>query len=763
MAILEENGYEANAPRVTHLVPLALNWTVSWCWKFSYSVQTILSIIVLAFEVPLLLESLAEAENGTLFLPEVTCQTVRALLLFTVAASGLVNTVLALVSPSAAEETQPLLAESSNRDHANSGYGAVPENNNLDSDAHSNSQDNTDSDSDSDDDDAASIKRQRAKRLKETGGWWGYLRDFSLFVPFLIPKNDRRVQLCILASLLVIAADRALKIIVPLQLGVLTDKLLAHESPYSALAFWLLGSLVDDGLLQLLETLAKIPIKQFSYRQITTAAFRHVMTLPIEFHSERDSAEVMKAIEQGESLADLLEVVVIDILPTFVDLIIAFGFLSWKFNTYVSLAMIIASVAYISLEIITSSWNVEARRQSSKAKREEARVMHQAVQGWQTVTYFNMLGFENRRFGQAVEKQLSADRKWSTRDAYTQAILESMVPLTFSALAGLVLYEVAQGRSSPGGFVFLLQYWDYIIYPVKFLSNNYRYFMSDLVDAERLLNLLQTKPTIFDKEGAKDLENVTGHIAFQDVQFSYHPRQQTIHDLSFGVRPGETVALVGETGAGKSSIMKLLLRLYDIDGGRITIDGHDIRDITLGSLRDALGVVPQDPLLFNTTILENLRYAKPSATDEEIYDACRAAAIHEKITTFVDGYQSQVGEQGLKLSGGEIQRLAIARVFLKDPPILLLDEATSAVDTHTEASIQSALDKLKNGRSTLVIAHRLSTVASADQILVIHNGRIVERGTHDELLSKRGRYEKLWMKQITSRASGSEDKQQELL
>ncbi|CAO2652311.1 Nn.00g005940.m01.CDS01 [Neocucurbitaria sp. VM-36] len=277
--------------------------------------------------------------------------------------------------------------------------------------------------------------------------------------------------------------------------------------------------------------------------------------------------------------------------------------------------------------------------------------------------------------------------------------------------------------------------------------------MSDLIDAERLLALLQQKPTVVDREGAFEIRNVEGYVTFEDVSFADDIRKTTIRNLYFSAQPGQTVALVGATGAGKSTITKLLLRFYDVAGGRIYIDGHDIRDVKLDTLRNLVGVVPQDPLLFNGTILENLRYAKRSATFAEIIEACQAAAIHDKILTFTDGYQTRVREQGVKLSGGEVQRLAVARVILKDPPILILDEATSANDTHTESNIQRALDAFKNRRkrTTFVIAHRLSTIVSADQIFVFDEGKIVERGTHRDLAQREGVYKRLWSKQVGAR------------
>ncbi|GKU06774.1 heavy metal tolerance protein [Fusarium langsethiae] len=743
VTILERNGRSKEAQTV-HLVLLITIWLLIWIQQDALRLLILgTSLSTLTFEIPLLVFSALGNLNTALFIGRLASQSVRILPLLFLAVYYLTYRGNDFAELFDNQESQPFLQTSSASDYAS--YGTQPpRDTDYDSDAFTQGSD--------EDDDVIDIKRERAKRLNEKGGWWGYLADFSIFVPFLIPKKDRKVQLCILLCLVCIVVTRAFNVLVPRQLGIVADQLLAKKNPFQALFVWLaLSMLSHDVVIGLIEDLAKIPIKQFSYRSLTNAAFNHVLSLPMEFHSERDSAEVMKAIEQGGALTNVLDTVLIELLPTFVDLMIAFIFLYWKFNSYVALAMAAAATAFVTFEVHATSWNLDNRRESSKSKREEVRVMHQAVQGWQTVTYFNMFGFERHRFGNAVDKQLFAAKNWERRDACIQALLNGIVPCTFFILASLVIYDVFQGGSSPGDFVFFIQYWEYLIWPLKFLSHQYRYLMSDLVDAERLLYLLQTKPSITDKEGAKELEKVQGRVAFNNVSFSYDPRKPTIQDLSLSVEQGQTVALVGETGAGKSSIMKLLLRFYDINQGSITIDGHDIRDITLSSLRNALGVVPQDPLLFNASVLENMRYARPSATDEEIYDACRAAAIHDKILSFVDGYSTEVGEQGVKLSGGEIQRLAIARVFLKNPPILILDEATSAIDTNTESSIQSALDELKRERSTFIIAHRLSTIVSADKILVIHDGKVVESGTHAELISIEGRYKQLWNKQVAKK------------
>ncbi|KAM0187310.1 hypothetical protein ACHAPI_011223 [Fusarium lateritium] len=742
--VIQRSGQSQEAHTV-HLILLISVWIFIWSRQNPFrSLLLGSSLIALAFEIPLLVFSARSKLDDTLSITLLACQASRIpplsfLAIYCLFSGGQHHDV-----DCDTDESQPFLH--TNGDTECPSYGTEntsPNSGYDDADEYSLGSDL--------EDDVADIKRERAKRLKEKGGWWGYLSDFSIFLPFLIPKKDRKVQLCIFVCLLCIVATRAFNVLLPRQLGIVADQLLAKQNPFKALVVWLLLSLVShDVVIGAIEGLAKIPIKQFSYRSLTNAAFNHVLSLPMEFHSERDSAEVMKAIEQGEALTNVLDTIVIELLPTFVDLIIGAAFLYWKFNSYVALAMAISAAAFITFEVQATSWNLDNRRESSKSKREETRVMHQAVQGWQTVTYFNMFGFEKKRFGASVEKQLSAAKNWERRDVLIQAALDGMVPCAFFTLASLIIYDISQGRSSPGDFVFFIQYWEYLIWPLKYLSHQYRYLMSDLVDAERLLFLLQTKPSITDKDGAIDLEKVEGRVAFNHVGFSYDPRKPTIQDVSLSVETGQTVALVGETGAGKSSIMKLLLRFYDINEGSITIDGHDIRDITLSSLRNALGVVPQDPLLFNASILENMRYARPSATDAEIHEACRAAAIHNKILSFVDGYNTEVGEQGVKLSGGEIQRLAIARVFLKNPPILILDEATSAIDTNTESSIQAALDELKRARSTFVIAHRLSTIVNADRILVIHDGQVVESGTHSELISIDGRYRALWNKQVGS-------------
>jgi ABC-type transport system involved in Fe-S cluster assembly fused permease/ATPase subunit len=604
-------------------------------------------------------------------------------------------------------------------------------------------QDEDESDNESDED--QEIKILRAERLRETGGWLGYLKDFTIFIPYVIPRRDIKVQLCLLVCIIAIAFERVLQVAIPYILGIITDKVTSGIAPiHELLIFFALSILNWDSGVRFIMNFSKIPIKRFSYEKLTNAAFIHVMAQSIDFHSTQDSAEVMKAIEQGEALGNVFESVVIEITPTLVDVIVACVVFYRKFNPVVAMILLGASIVYLAAQGSSSRLTVGDRRTMTKAQRLETRRMHQAVQGWQTVTYFNQFQHEARAFSNAVTEHMGAKTRFERRRALIEALVELLIPITFFALAYLILQQIAAGEASTGDFVFFLQYWDSFVYPLKFLTDHFRWLVGDFVDAERLLLLLKTKPSITEAPEAYPLAVRKGDVQFNQVSFMYEEGRYALHDISFTVSFGQTVALVGQTGAGKSSILKLLLRLHDVTSGSITIASQDIRQVTLSSLRDAISVVPQSPMFFNASIMENVRYARSNATDEEVHDACCAAAIHDTIMRYPAGYNTQVGERGVKLSGGEAQRLAIARALLKDAPIVLLDEATSAVDTLTEGKIKGALEKLKKGRIVIVIAHRLSTIVDADHILVLHEGSIVERGQHEQLCESKGRYWKLW-------------------
>jgi len=377
---------------------------------------------------------------------------------------------------------------------------------------------------------------------------------------------------------------------------------------------------------------------------------------------------------------------------------------------------------------------------------------------YETVKYFNAEQYEFNRYRGAVQDYQRAEYKVLISLNIMNVSQNLVFMLGLLTTCFIAAYQVTTGQRQVGQFVALLTYMAQLQGPLNFFGTFYRSIQSAMINSERMLELFKEKPTVVDEPDAEILSSCEGRINFNDVEFSYDPRKPALNGLTFHCAPGTTTALVGESGGGKSTVFRLLFRFYNINNGSIQIDGRDVKGLTIDSLRRHIGVVPQDTVLFNETLMYNLKYANPSATNEDVYNACRAASIHEKIVNFPDGYQSRVGERGLKLSGGEKQRVAIARTILKDPRIILLDEATAALDSETEQHIQTALDKLSQGRTTLVIAHRLSTITTADQILVLHSGKVAERGTHDQLLSLKGRYASMWRKQIRAQKAAEQAK-----
>jgi ATP-binding cassette, subfamily B, vacuolar membrane transporter HMT1/ACLQ len=377
---------------------------------------------------------------------------------------------------------------------------------------------------------------------------------------------------------------------------------------------------------------------------------------------------------------------------------------------------------------------------------------------YETVKYFNAEQYEFSRYRGAVQDVQIAEYKVLISLNILNVSQNLIFMLGLLVICFIAAHQVTTGQRKVGQFVGLLAYMAQLQTPLNFFGTFYRSIQSAMINSERMLELFKERPSVVDEPDAEELRSCQGEIRFNDVKFAYDPRKPALDGLDFRCAPGTTTALVGESGGGKSTVFRLLFRFYNVNHGSIQIDGHDVKGITIDSLRHHIGVVPQDTVLFNETLMYNLKYANPSATDAEVYDACRAASIHEKILNFPDGYESRVGERGLKLSGGEKQRVAIARTILKDPRIILLDEATAALDSETEQHIQTALHKLSQGRTTLVIAHRLSTITTADQILVLHAGKVAERGTHHELLTLNQRYASMWRKQIQAQQAAEEAK-----
>ncbi|KGO55164.1 ABC transporter, integral membrane type 1 [Penicillium expansum] len=525
-----------------------------------------------------------------------------------------------------------------------------------------------------------------------------------------------------------VEAWRAVNILVPYQVGVIADSLSA-----------------SDGTLRV----PWMPIlSQYAYMELSTAAFEHVHNLGLDFHLGKKMGEVLSALTKGSSINTFLEQVTFQVLPMFIDLAIAIGYFLVVFDVYYALAVAIMTFFYLYSTVKIASWRANMRRQMVNASRQEDAVKNDSLVSYETVKYFNAEEYEFNRYRGAVSDYLRAE--WHS--LFAQNLMNIFQNVIF--MLGLLItcficaYQVARGQRAVGQFVTLLTYMAQLQAPLNIFGTFYRYIQSALINAERLLELFRVQPSVVDAPSATPLAVCHGRVTFNDIQFSYDTRKPALDGLTFDCKPGTTTALVGESGGGKSTIFRLLYRFYNPNGGSILIDGHDTQTLTIDSVRRHIGIVPQDTVLFNETIMYNLKYANQDATDEEVYEACRAASVHEKIMAFPDGYETKVGDRGLRLSGGEKQRVAIARTIIKKPQIILLDEATAALDSETEQNIQEALSVLSRGRTVLVIAHRLSTITAADNIVVLHEGRVAESGTHEQLLASHGRYTTMWQKQI---------------
>ncbi|KAI7975802.1 hypothetical protein EIK77_005552 [Talaromyces pinophilus] len=481
------------------------------------------------------------------------------------------------------------------------------------------------------------------------------------------------------------------------------------------------------------------------------------MDLSCDFHDEKSSGSVWHAINRGTIVQNVVRKVLFQFVPMISDLLIAITVLHVTFGPYMGLI----TATMIGLFLWSSSAISELQKANRKryitSIRKEVNTRCEATNNWLTATYFNRIDYEKHRHSSAVNDRLGSElsvRRWLRTENFVQALVLSLGLICACFIA---IHHVSNGTKPVGSFVMLLGYWAQLSSPLELFSNGLTSITLDLVDAEEFMTLLRKAPSITGKPDATELRTQTGVVSFNDVSFSYDKKRQALNGITFEAQPGQTVALVGETGSGKSTTLKLLLRLYDPDCGSIEINGQNISDVSLQSLRDAIGVVPQDPALFNDTLFSNLKYANQIATVEDIHRACAAVRLHERFLCFPDGYETIVGERGIKLSGGELQRVAIARVLLKDPSFVLLDEATSAVDSETEAHIQHSLAQLTTGRTTLVIAHRLSTIIKADLILVLKDGCIVERGTHQSLIKQNGYYCRLWKQQagLDTKTNGS--------
>jgi ABC-type transport system involved in Fe-S cluster assembly fused permease/ATPase subunit len=489
-------------------------------------------------------------------------------------------------------------------------------------------------------------------------------------------------------------------------------------------------------------------VAMHAVRKLAYRTFVHMHELSLRFHLERKTGGLTRVLERGRlGIEVIVRMVILQLVPTIVEVALIMGVLLWQFDWRYVLATMITVVVYMYYTYVATEWRIEIRRRMNESDTEANTKAIDSLLNYETVKYFSAEQREATRYDRSMERYERASVKTYT----SLALLNTGQAIIFTAgLTATMLMcaiGVRSGKNTVGDFVMVNAMMIQLYQPLNFMGMVYREIKQAIIDIEKMFGVLSRNPEVKDIPGARPLIVTTGSIRFDDVRFSYDPERQILKGLSFEVPAGKTVAIVGPSGAGKSTISRLLFRLYDVSGGQILIDGQDIRNVTQASLRASIGMVPQDTVLFNDTIRYNIRYGRWDATDAEVEAAAQMAQIDGFIKMSPKGYETEVGERGLKLSGGEKQRVAIARTVLKGPPILLLDEATSALDSHTEQEIQDALEKVSRNRTSLVIAHRLSTIVGADEIIVLDQGRIAERGTHSQLLAASGLYASMWNRQ----------------
>jgi ATP-binding cassette subfamily B protein len=586
--------------------------------------------------------------------------------------------------------------------------------------------------------------------------------------PYIWPAERRDLQLRVVLSLLLLMAAKLATIAVPYTFKWATDALTGEGSaPIAASSWfaWLIAApiamtIAYGGMRIVMAALTQMrdgifaKVAMHAVRRLAYRTFEHMHQLSLRFHLERKTGGLTRVLERGRNAIEIIvRMMIVQLFPTIIELVLITAVLLYQFDWRYVLAVLATVTCYMVYTYYATEWRIGIRRNMNESDTEANVKAIDSLLNYETVKYFVAEEREARRYDRSMARYEEASIKAYVSLAVLNAGQAAIFTIGLAALMVMCVFGIRQRTNTVGDLVMLNTMMIQLYQPLNFMGMVYREIKQAVIDIELMLGILARDPEIKDRPGARPLQVRRGAIRFENVSFAYEPEREILKGLSFEVPAGHTVAVVGPSGAGKSTISRLLFRFYDVSGGRILIDGQDLRDVMQNSLRAAIGIVPQDTVLFNDTIRYNIRYGRWDADDREVERAAQLAQIDEFIRTSPKGYETEVGERGLKLSGGEKQRVAIARTILKGPPILVLDEATSALDSHTEKEIQDALRRVSENRTSLVIAHRLSTIVQADEIIVLDEGLIVERGTHHQLLAKGGLYASMWNRQREAEAA----------